>query len=159
MIDRKALVNELIFLLERGNAHATFEDIVSDIPLNLVTVTPEHLPYSIWQLVEHIRITQWDILEFCRSDTHVSPIWPDEYWPVAVEKVSKTQWEHTLSEIKKDREQFIDLLKNDSNSLTEPFSYGDGQTLLREALLIADHNAYHFGEILVLRRLLHCWKK
>jgi hypothetical protein len=158
MIDRKTLVNELIFLLEKGNAHASFEDIVSDIPLNLATVTPEHLPYSIWQLVEHIRITQWDILEFCRSSKHISPKWPEEYWPDAVEKVSKTQWEHSLSEIKKDRKQFIDLLKDDSNSLTEPFPYGDGQTLLREALLIADHNAYHFGEILVLRRLLHCWK-
>jgi hypothetical protein len=158
MIDRNTLVNELIFLLEKGNAHASFEDIVRDIPLDLVTVTPEHLPYSIWQLVEHIRITQWDILEFCRSAKHVSPKWPDEYWPTAVEKVSKTQWEHTLSEIKKDRKQFIDLLKDETNNLTEPFAHGDGQTLLREALVIADHNAYHFGEILVLRRLLNCWK-
>lgn len=158
MTDRKTLVNELIFLLEKGNAHVTFEDIVSDIPLDLVTVIPEHLPYSIWQLVEHIRITQWDILEFCRSAKHVSPKWPDEYWPDAVEKVSKAQWEHSLSAIEKDRKQFIDLLKDEANNLTEPFAHGDGQTLLREALLIADHNAYHFGEILVLRRLLNCWK-
>jgi hypothetical protein len=158
MSDRKTLVNELIFLLEKGNAHATFEDIVSDIPLSLLTVTPENLPYNIWQLVEHIRITQWDILEFCRSAKHVSPKWPDEYWPAPIEKISKTQWEHTLSEIKRDRTQFIGLLKDESNSLTEPIAHGDGQTLLREALLIADHNAYHFGEILVLRRLLHCWE-
>ncbi|MFA6057765.1 MAG: DinB family protein [Taibaiella sp.] len=157
MTDRKTLVNELIFLLEKGNAHATFDDIVSDIPLKLLTETPENLPYNIWQLIEHIRITQWDILEFCRSAKHVSPKWPDEYWPSALEKVSKTQWEHTISEIKNDRKQFIDLLKDEANSLTEPIAHGDGQTLLREALLIADHNAYHFGEILVLRRLLNCW--
>lgn len=157
MTDRKTLVNELIFLLEKGNAHATFDDIVSGIPLKLVTETPENLPYNIWQLIEHIRITQWDILEFCQSAKHVSPKWPDEYWPDAVEKVSKTQWEHTISEIKKDRKQFIDLLKDETNSLTAPIAHGDGQTLLREALLIADHNAYHFGEILVLRRLLNCW--
>jgi hypothetical protein len=158
MIDRKTLVNELIFLLEEGNAHASFENIVNDVPLSLVTVKPENLPYSIWQLVEHIRITQWDILEFCRSAKHVSPKWPDGYWPDAVEKISKAQWEHSLLAIERDRKQFIDLLKDESNSLTEPFAHGEGQTLLREALLIADHNAYHFGQILVLRRLLNCWK-
>lgn len=158
MKERDTLVNELIYLIEKGNAHATFEEVVEGIPLALLTVVPENLPYSIWQLVEHIRITQWDILEFCRSANHISPQWPDEYWPQHVQKVSKAQWEHTLQQIRKDRNQFIRLLKDKADSLAKPFPYGDNQTLLREALLIADHNAYHSGEILVLRRLLNCWK-
>ena len=158
MKEKTTLVKELIFLLEKGNAHASFEAAVAGVPQELLTVIPENLPYSIWQLTEHIRITQWDIVEFCISDKHKSPKWPDEYWPSASDAVSKKDWEHCLMEVKKDRDRFIELLKDDTNDLLKPLAHGDGQTLLREALLIADHTAYHLGEILVLRRLLHCWK-
>ena len=158
MKERNILVQELAFLLEKGNAHASFEDAVAGIPLALLTVIPEQLPYSIWQLTEHIRITQWDIVEFCISEKHVSPKWPEEYRPQATEKVSKETWENCLAQVKKDRERFIAVLKDEKNDLFKPFAYGDGQNLLREALLIADHTSYHSGEILVLRRLLNCWK-
>jgi hypothetical protein len=158
MKEKTTLVKELIFLLEKGNAHASFEDAVAGVPHELLTVIPENLPYSIWQLTEHIRITQWDIVEFCLSDKHKSPKWPDEYWPPASDTVTKKDWEHCLKEVKKDRDRFIELLKDETNDLLKPLTHGDGQTLLREALLIADHTAYHLGEILVLRRLLNCWK-
>lgn len=156
--NRGIIILELISLIDKGNAHASFEDAVKEIPLELLTKAPNSLPYSIWQLVEHIRITQWDIVEFCSNPDHESPKWPDEYWPAAVETVTKEEWENSLAEIKKDRERFFDLLKDQDIDLYAPFDYGDGQSLFREALLIADHNAYHVGEIIVIRRLLHNWK-
>lgn len=152
------LTDELIFLLEKGNAHASFEDAVKDMPLHLVTEIPEALPYNIWQLVEHIRIAQWDIVEFCLSEKHVSPKWPDAYWPAKTDKPTEQDWKHSLEAIRKERKRFIKVLQEQSHQLLEAIPHGDGQTLLREALLIADHNAYHCGEIIVIRRLLHCWK-
>jgi hypothetical protein len=163
-------VEELVMLLKKGHAHVSFEDAVDGMPPDLLGERPQELPYSIWQLAEHIRITQWDILEFCRSDHHQSPSWPEGYWPkeavpgkTAGEKDGAgehvaTRWKKCLAQIASDREKFIGLLHERKDSLHEPFSYGDGQTLFREALLIADHTAYHTGEIIVLRRLLGAWK-
>ncbi|RYZ49747.1 MAG: DinB family protein [Sphingobacteriales bacterium] len=158
MKDIENWISELSMLLEKGNAHVPFDEAVADIPLTLLTVVPEGLPYSIWQLAEHIRITQWDIVEFCLSEHHVSPKWPEEYWPKAGETVTGQQWKACQEAVQKDRNRFIALLHERAEELTHPFPYGEGQSLLREALLIADHTAYHLGEILVLRRLLHCWK-
>lgn len=152
------LVEELVFLLEKGNAHMPFEEAVAGIPPALRAEKPHQLPYSIWQLAEHIRITQWDIVEFCLSEKHVSPKWPEEYWPKAAGPETEQQWEQSLQQVRTDRKRFLALLKEGKRDLLAPFPYGDGQTLLREALLIADHTAYHIGEILVLRRLLGCWK-
>jgi hypothetical protein len=155
---RKFVVEELNTLIEKGNAHASFEDAVDGVPADLMTVMPEHLPYGVWQLAEHMRITQLDIVEFCLAPGHKSPKWPDEYWPAPGEKVGKERWDATLSGISKDRYRFIDLLKDEKRDLYEPFSYGDGQSLFREALLLADHNSYHTAEIIVVRRLLGNWK-
>lgn len=156
--NRKVIVEELITLISKGNAHASLEDAVAGVNLDLLAVIPEGLPYGLWQLVEHIRITQWDILEFCKGPDHQSPKWPDEYWPPAGGTVSKDKWEETLASIRKDREEFFELLRDEQKDLYEPFTYGDGQNLFREALLIADHNSYHLGEIIVVRRLLKDWK-
>jgi len=156
--NRRFIVEELINLIGKGNAHASFEDAVADIALENIHKVPENLPYNIWQLAEHIRIAQWDILEFCKGPNHESPKWPDEYWPAADETVGTEKWEATLKAIKKDREEFFALLRDEKNDLKLPFDYGDGQTLFREALLIADHNAYHVGEIIIIRRLLKDWK-
>ena len=156
--ERKTLVSELITLIETGNAHVSLDETVADIPADLRTIIPDNLPYSIWQLVEHIRIAQWDIIEFCLSADHQSPKWPDEYWPENPKSISDEIWDKTLTEIKKDRERFFTLLRDENTDLYQPLSHGDGQNIFREALLIADHNSYHLGEILVLRRLLNCWK-
>lgn len=156
--NRGIIVIELISLIDKGNAHASFEDAVKGISMELLTRVPEGLPYSIWQLVEHIRIVQWDIVEFCLSPGHQSPKWPDEYWPENPQAVTKEGWEKSLAQIITDRNRFFDLLKDQEVDLYTPFDYGDGQSVFREALLIADHNAYHVGEIIVIRRLLGDWK-
>ena len=158
-IQRKAMVTELIQCIQKGNAHVPFEDAVAKLPKDLRTRIPKSLPYGIWQLVEHMRITQWDIVEFCTSAAHESPPWPKGYWPEEVpDEVSDDAWKRSLAQIAEDRARFFKLLQDPRRDLLEPFAHGDGQNLFREALLIADHNAYHTGEIIVLRRLLGNWQ-
>lgn len=152
------LLDELSDLIEKGNAHVTFDEAVAGLPPELRGQTPENLPYSIWQLVEHIRIAQKDIVDFSASEDYEPLNWPDDYWPDATDSVSDTQWEQSLREIRADRDRFMKLLQDEKRDLHEPFHWGDGQTLLREALLIADHAAYHTAEIVVIRRLLKSWK-
>lgn len=153
------LIKNLTDLLDKGNAHATLDEALKNIPFDKLGQIPGDLPYSIWQIAEHIRIAQWDILEFSGNSKHKSPKWPDEYWPVETMPKSKSQWEKCIMEIKEDRKRFVELLIKNRDHLFEPFSYGDGQTLLREVLVLADHNSYHTGEIIILRRLLGEWKK
>jgi len=152
------LIESLVDLLEKGNAHASFEDAVADMPLDQLTVTPSDLPYNIWQLAEHIRIAQWDIVEFCNNPSHVSPKWPDEYWVDGAATVSEETWHASLAQIRKDRGRFVALIKDPQTDLFTRLPQGSGQTILKEALLIADHNAYHIGEIIVIRRLLGTWR-
>jgi uncharacterized damage-inducible protein DinB len=154
----RVLRKQLISLLEEGNAHIPFEKAVADLPAHLRGVKPANLPYSIWQLIEHIRITQWDILEFSTNDSHQSPTWPDQYWPSEDGPASEQVWQAALSQIKKDKQAFIDLLNDAEKDLFAAFAYGDGQNLLREALLIADHTSYHTGQIVIARRLLGDWQ-
>jgi hypothetical protein len=154
---RNVLVESLIDLIQKGNAHASFEDAVAGMPLEQLTNTPAHLPYNVWQLIEHIRIAQWDIVEFCINPDHKSPEWPDEYWVHGTETVTETQWKQSLDQLRQDRERFFSLLKDPEVDLFSPLPHGSGQTILKEALLIADHNSYHVGEIIVIRRLLKNW--
>jgi len=149
----------LIELITGGNAHATLDEALSNLPPELRGVKPDNLPYSIWQLAEHIRIVQWDILEFSKDQSHQSPKWPDEYWPKEAAPENDAAWDKTIGQIKKDADSFIALLNDTKNNLYEPLPHGDGQTLLREALLVGDHASYHTAEIIVLRRLLGAWKK
>lgn len=157
--DNDVLIKNLTDLLDKGNAHVTLDEALKNIPFEILDKKPGGLPYSIWQIAEHIRIAQWDILEFSHNSKHKSPKWPDEYWPVETRPKSESQWEKCILDIKEDRKRFIELLNKNSGHLFEPFSYGNGQTLLREALVLADHNSYHTGEIIILRRLLKEWKK
>ncbi|RIV19784.1 DinB family protein [Fibrisoma montanum] len=153
-----ALRNQLVKLLTRSEAHQSLDDALRDLPPALRGVKPDKLPYSIWQLVDHIRITQHDILEFSRDPDYQSPPWPEGYWPGEVAPADDAAWNETLTRIRQDRDAFIGLLQDPQQDLHEPFPHGDGQTLLREALLIADHTAYHVGEIIVVRRLLGAWE-
>ncbi|OOQ58176.1 DinB family protein [Mucilaginibacter pedocola] len=152
----KILITELIKLIEGGGAHATLEDALKDIPAEHRGVKPHNLPYSIWQLAEHIRIAQWDMLEFSKDGSHESPNWPDDYWPKESEPKDDEAWERTIEQIFADRAAFLELLK--SEDIYKPIPHGTGQNILREALQIADHNAYHTAEIILLRRLLGIWK-
>ena len=154
------LRRELITLLDGGKAHATFEAAAKDLPGKLRGEVPEGLPYSAWQIVEHLRIAQRDILDFCdNGDGSYKPMkWPDDYWPKEPAPADANAWEKSLAAIKADRKAF-DKLLHDANDaeLVQEFPWGEGQNLLHEALLIADHNAYHTGELIVLRRLLGAW--
>jgi len=155
---REGLVAELISLLTKGNAHATFEEATAGLTPEIWNQHVPDVPYTIWQLVEHVRIAQWDILEFSLGEEHESPEWPAGYWPAKDATADEQQWQATLDQIQADRQRFIELLRDDKTDLLAPIPHGDGQTILREAMLIGDHNAYHTGEIILVRRLLHAWK-
>ena len=152
------IISNLTDLLNKGNAHVSLDDALDSIPFDLLGKKIPDLPYTIWQLADHIRITQWDILEFSRNEKYISPKWPDGYWPSELKPSSKEEWENCIREIRTDRASFIELLST-AEDIYKPFDYGSGQSLLKEALVIADHNSYHTGQIIILRRMLHDWNK
>lgn len=154
---RTALVKELTALLHGGQAYVTFERAVADLPAALRNQAVLGVPYTIWQLVEHLRIAQADILEFCLNPQYVELAWPAAYWPDPAVLVDETGWQAALAAIAADQQQFIDLLHDPATDLFTPLPHGTGQNVLREALLIGDHNSYHVGEIVLLRKLLGAW--
>ncbi|PSL46055.1 DinB family protein [Chitinophaga niastensis] len=157
MKDHAALITSLKELLLKGNAHVTFAEAVKKLPVQLRGEVPENMPYSIWQLVEHIRITQYDILDFSRNPHYKSINWPKDYWPKETAPKDDTAWHHSLDRINREVHEFIALLEAPDADLFTPFPHGDGQHLFREAVLLADHNSYHTGEIIALRRMLGAW--
>ena len=152
------LVKELIFLLKKGNAHVSFHDSIQNIPFEDLGKKPGGLPYSIWQITEHIRIAQKDILDFSAHKDYKELNWPDDYWIKDAAPENPAEWQNSVQKINDNLDEFIGLLEN-SEDMFKPFDHGSGQTLLREAMLIADHNSYHTGEIIVIRRLLGNWLK
>lgn len=157
MKNQSALVDTLKQMLTQASAHVTFNDAVKGLTLEECTKTPANMPYNIWQLVEHIRITQWDILDFCRNKDYKEMNWPDDYWPVHKKPENEAQWKHSVAEVKKDLKEFVELLEAPSADLYKPIPHGSGQHLLREAILIIDHTSYHTGEIIAIRRLINAW--
>ncbi len=153
----RSLREHLVKLLEGGHAHATFEAATKGLPASLRARAPKGLPYSPWQLLEHLRIAQWDILEFSRNRDHESPAWPDGYWPREA-KPDESAWRRSVSRFRHDLKAMEALVTDPRTDLFARIPWGDGQTILREALLVADHNAYHLGELVVVRRMLGAWK-
>jgi hypothetical protein len=149
------LIDEILKLLKGGGAHATLEDALNNLPAKLRGVKPDKLPYSIWQLVEHIRIAQWDMVKFSQHEKHASPDWPTGYWVKETAPKDENEWQKSLKQIDDDLKEFVKLLKSDD--IYKAIPHGDGQSILREALQLADHNAYHIAEIIVVRRLLGAW--
>lgn len=152
-----ALRKQLVKLLESSEAHAEFEDAVKDFPVELRGKRPAGSPHSPWELLEHMRIAQWDILEFSRDAKHESPGFPEGYWPALPEPPSAEAWEKSVKGYLADRKALARLVSDDSAELFARIPHGSGQTLLREALLTADHNAYHLGQLVLLRRILGAW--
>jgi hypothetical protein len=154
-----ALRAHVIDLLRGGHAHATFDDAVRDLPAKLRGKVPRGLPYSAWQLVEHMRLTQEDILQFSRNydRSYESPEWPEGYWPSLAEPLDEDDWDASIKGFRADREAIEALVRDPAQDLFAPFPWGEGQTLLREALLVADHTSYHLGQLVVVRRLLGAW--
>ncbi len=155
----KLLRQHLLDLLRGGGAHAKFDDVIAGIPAKLHGRKPEGLPHSPWMLLEHMRIAQWDILEFSRNPKHVSPKWPEGYWPKTATPPSVAAWNASIRKFRQDSKAMEALVRNPKTDLFAPIPSGDGKTVLREALLLADHNAYHLGQMLDLRRMLGAWRE
>jgi uncharacterized damage-inducible protein DinB len=158
MVEEKSLREHLVNLLSGRGAHVDWKASFRGIPPKLRGVRPASLPHSLWELLEHMRIAQWDILEFSRDAKHVSPEWPAGYWPVSPEPPNAKAWDKTLKSFAGDLESMKKLVANPRTDLFAKIPHGTGQTILREILLVADHNAYHLGQVLVVRRLLDNWK-
>ena len=144
-------------LLTGGNAHMTFEQAVADFPLEHMNTNPPHVSYTPWHLLEHLRRAQWDILEFIINPEHVSPPWPEGYWPTPDEQADRAAWEKTIASFHADQHALSVLVMDPETDLVTPIPYGTGQTILREILVVADHNAYHIGEFAVLRQVMQTW--
>jgi hypothetical protein len=152
------LRKHLVELLAGGGAHAKFEDVIKDLPVKLRGVKPANIPHTAWMLLEHMRLVQWDILEFSRNAKHVSPEWPGGYWPKSEGAPNAAAWNESVQQFRRDLKEMEDLVANPKTDLFARIPWGDGQTILREALLVADHNAYHLGQLVDVRRLLGAWK-
>jgi hypothetical protein len=154
-----SLRKHLVELLKGGEAHVGISDTLADFPADKRATAAQGLPHTAWQLLEHIRIAQWDILEFSRNPKHVSPDFPDGYWPKVSASPDDGAWRKSVHAVQNDLRAMVDLVSDPRVDLYATFPWGDGQTLLREALLLADHNAYHAGQMVDLRRALGIWKK
>jgi DinB superfamily len=152
-----ALRQHLVELLKGGSAHVHFMDALEGFPPNKRGTFAQGLPHTGWQLLEHSRIAQWDILEFSRNPKHVSPGFPEGYWPKTPGPSSEADWEKSVQEFQRDLQEMIELVRNPRADLFAKIPHGDGQTILREALVLADHNGYHLGQLVDLRRALGAW--
>lgn len=159
MAHLKSLRKHLIDLLTKGEAHATFEDAVKDVPPAARGKVPEGAAHSLWELLEHMRIAQWDILKFSVDAKHKSPKFPQGYWPKKPAPPNAKAWDKSIKDFLADREAMCKLIGKKSTDVFAEIKHGKGQTILREAMLVADHNAYHIGEIVLTRRALGVWKK
>lgn len=158
MKESEALREHVLELLRGRNAHVDFDTAVADFPADLQGVKPKGAPHSGWQLLEHMRLAQWDILEFSRDAKHESPAWPEGYWPKTEAPPSAAAWSNSIKVFRADWKAMMELVSDPKTDLFAKIPHGDGQTILREALLVADHNAYHIGELVFLRRMLGAWK-
>ena len=159
MTDSNALRKHLLYLLGGGGAHVDFDSAITGWPAKLRGSKPKGLPHTAWQLLEHLRIARWDILDFSRNPKHVSPEWPEGYWPSTDAPPSPAAWNNSVSTFQADLKAMMSLVKSPRRDLFARIPHGEGQTILREALLVADHNAYHLGELVYLRRALGAWRR
>ena len=150
----KVLREQLMALLDGGEAHATFDAAMGDWPVQLAGAKVANFPHTAWMLLEHMRIAQWDILEFSRNPRHVSPKWPEGYWPEREAPENEKAWKGAIAQFKKDMQAMKKLVANAKSDLYAKFPWGDGQTLLREVMLVADHNSYHLGQLAMLRKCM-----
>lgn len=157
MDQNKLLREHLRYLLQGGGAHLHFDAAVADLPIEVRGAKPDGIPHSPWRLLEHMRIAQWDILEFSRNPRHVSPSFPDGYWPHGDVPPDDSAWDRSAAAFRADLHAMCDLVADETTDLFAPIPHGEGQTILREALLVADHNAYHLGQLIVVRRALGAW--
>ncbi len=159
MADRNdaELRKHLVELLTGGHAHATFEQAVKNLPVELRGKAPKGAEHSPWQLLEHLRLAQWDILDFSRNAKYQALKWPDDYWPKEKAPADEKAWDKSVRAFKRDLKEMCALVEDEKTDLFAKIPHGDGQTILREALLAADHNAYHVGQLVLVRKMLGAW--
>lgn len=157
MPDEARLRDHLVRLLDWEDAHRRFDDVVADWPANLRGKKPRGAAHSAWELLEHLRLAQADILDFCRNPHYAEPPFPEGYWPREAAPPTEAAWEDSVAQFKRDLEALKALVREPEIDLYAPIPHGQGQTYLREILLVADHNAYHLGQLVLLRRLLGAW--
>lgn len=155
----QSLREHLLYLLRGGGAHLSLDEAIEGVPPELRGSKPEGVPHTPWRLLEHMRIAQWDILEFVRNPNHVSPKWPEGYWPEGDGPPDESAWDASVAALRRDLKAMQDLVADPATDLFTPLPHGQGQTVLREALLVADHNAYHMGQMVVVRRALGIWPR
>jgi DinB superfamily len=155
-MDEKNCREQIGKMLNKSEAHIDWKGALEDVPAELRGVRPPGSPHSLWELLEHARIAQWDILEFSRDPKHVSPDFPSGYWPKSQAPPSEAAWDKSVKDFLKDMDAVTKLFA-DAKDILSPIPYGSGQTILREALLASDHNAYHLGQFVLIRRLLGNW--
>ena len=159
MKNDNALRGHVLYLLGGEGAHLNFDRAIAGLPVRLRGRKPAGAPHTPWQLVEHMRIAQWDILEFSRKSKHVSPDSMEGYWPPSEAPPNNRAWEKSVAAFRADLKAMERLVKNPATNLLAPIPHGEGQTILRESLLVADHNAYHLGQLVLVRRLLGAWRE
>lgn len=152
MRDQNEIREHVLEVLRGGSAHIPVEDAVKDFPLDRINDRPGGSPHTAWELLEHIRIAQWDILEFSRNAAHVSPDFPDGYWNKTT--ATAADWKKSVEQVLSDLSEMQTLVADENTNLLAKIPHGDGQTILREALLAADHNAYHIGQLMLLKKML-----
>ena len=158
MQNESALRQQIVDLLTKENAHAGFDSAINNLPANLRGQRPKGAEHSPWEILEHMRIAQEDILDFSVNPNYKVLAWPEDYWPKTPAPPTDADWDRSIEHFRSDLKKMCDLVADESTDLFQKIPHGDGQTILREALLIADHNAYHLGEMVLVRRLLGAWK-
>jgi hypothetical protein len=154
----ESLRQHLLYVLEAGGAHAKFDDVIEGLEPSLRGAKPAKFPHTAWMLLEHMRLAQWDILEFSRNPKYVAPPWPVGYWPQTEAPPNAAAWNKSVQQFRRDLKAMQNLVANRKTDLFARIPWGDGQTILREALLVTDHNAYHLGQLVDVRRMLGVWK-
>jgi len=154
----QSLRDHLLELMRGGSAHLRFDEAIEGLPADLRGTKHQELPHTAWQLLEHLRITQWDILDFSRNPDYVHIKWPDDYWPKTAAPPDDAAWDQAVEQFRQDLKAMQDLVADPKTDLYAKIPWGDGQTILREAMLVADHNAYHVGQIVSLRQALGAWQ-
>ncbi len=150
----RSVRNHVRYLLREGGAHLTADSVLDDFPIRLINARTPELPHTAWQLLEHMRIAQWDILRFTVDAKHVSPEFPYGYWPPEDSEATPGDWERSVAAFRSDLKRMQELVEDEANDLLAEIPHGTGQTLLREALLVADHNAYHLGALVLTKKIL-----
>jgi len=151
------LREQLIFLLSGGHAHMSFDRAVDDFPMDKINAHAPNVSYTPWELLEHIRIAQRDILNFIRRQDYESPSWPQGYWPGADDRADQEAWKRTIESIRADNQALQDLVADPGNDLTAPIPHAPDYNILREILVVSDHNGYHLGEFAMMRQVMEAW--